>query len=208
MGQYYRVITQQGQNHFKIYNRNIIVGNKQEYTPAKLTEHSWWLNPFVNAICESIYKTPKKVVWLGDYSMDFMDDFQDGFNGLSRERIKHWDKIVWGKNDKSIAIKDTTFTLDGKYLLNHSKRTFVNGSTFFKRNLMKSKDCGEWCMHPLPLLTCIGNGCGGGDYRYPTDDASIDLIGTWAFDEISVEDEKPTNYKEIKPIFKEKGWEE
>ena len=48
-------------------------------------------------------------------------------------------------------------------------------------------------VHPLPLLTCEGNGRGGGDYR-PEDHP---LIGIWARDVISVEKEKPDGYVEI-----------
>ena len=74
---------------------------------------------------------------------------------------------------------------------------------------MKSKYDGfEWCVHPLPLLTCIGNDLGGGDYRYPTKDSTTDLVGTWAFDKISIQDDLIPFYKEITPVFKEQGWEE
>jgi hypothetical protein len=67
-----------------------------------------------------------------------------------------------------------------------------------------------WCIHPLPLLTCIGNGYGGGDYMRPTPSSDYDMVGAWAWDEISIEDDSPLlddGYAEIFPIFKEEGWD-
>lgn len=51
MGQYYNVV---------IKNKNtIITYNKKvdgKYTMPKLTEHSWWYNPFVSSIAKLLYK--------------------------------------------------------------------------------------------------------------------------------------------------------
>ena len=49
---------------------------------------------------------------------------------------------------------------------------------------IKNNTVDEWCLHPLSLLTALGNGKGGGDYH----GINEDLIGYWAFDEISFED--------------------
>ena len=62
------------------------------------------------------------------------------------------------------------------YIVNHSKKQFIN----------KNKDYYN-VLHPLPLLTCEGNGRGRGDYK-----GESNLIGIWARDIISVEREKPT----------------
>lgn len=65
MGQYYNVV---------IKNKNtIITYNKKvdgKYTMPKLTEHSWWYNPFVSSIAKLLYKNPCKVAWIGDYSKE------------------------------------------------------------------------------------------------------------------------------------------
>ena len=66
---------------------------------------------------------------------------------------------------------------------------------------------GDWCIHPLPLLTCIGNGLGGGDYTDTTDDSTEDYVGYWAWNKISIADTAPDDYTELSPIFKENGWE-
>ena len=57
-----------------------------------------------------------------------------------------------------------------RYIVNHSKKLFVD-----KEKLTSN-------IHPLPLLTCEGNGRGGGDYG-----GSSELVGSWARDVISVE---------------------
>ncbi len=63
MGQHYNVV---------IKNKNTIIAYNREvdgkYTMAKLTEHSWWYNPFVSSITKLLYKNPCKVAWIGDYS--------------------------------------------------------------------------------------------------------------------------------------------
>jgi len=49
-------------------------------------------------------------------------------------------------------------------------------------------------IHPLPLLTCEGNGQGGGDF-YGEDNKK--LIGKWARNRISIESTKPKGYAEL-----------
>ncbi len=204
MGQYYKTITVDDAGHFTAYNRKVIENGEEHYTMAKLLEHSWWENPFVNAIAETIYNdASRRVVWLGDYSDEFMEDYPDGFNGISKNRVCQWHNIVWGEHSRDKAIETTDFTLDNKFLINHTKKIFIDCSEYFKRSVTKKWNDDGWCIHPLPLLTCIGNGCGGGDYRFATEDSTVDMVGTWAFDEIGIEDEKPTDYTEVFPTFKE-----
>jgi len=67
------------------------------------------------------------------------------------------------------------------YIVNHTKKVYV---------VKKGH------LHPLPILTAEGNGSGGGDYYGP----NMDLIGTWARDVISMENEAP-NYTLIECVF-------
>ena len=210
MGQYYNILMKEENKNTVVYNRDLIVDGKKEYTLAKLMEHSWWLNPMVNAITEKIYYAdkPVQVIWMGDYATDFIQKGET-FNGLTYNDICKYHNRCWSEKSRKRAIKTTEFTLDDKFLVNHTKEIYIDCTKYFKTNAMKSKYDGfEWCIHPLPLLTCIGNDLGGGDYRYPTDDSTIDLVGTWAFDKISIQDDLIPFYKEITPVFKEQGWEE
>ncbi len=197
MGQYYRAIIKKN-NRYSVYNRDIIRNGKCEYMVAKLTEHSWWLNEFVNAVCLNIYKEKSHIAWVGDYADDM-----DTVNGLNHTEIKKLHKRTWDCKGKSVEVSD--FTLDGKYLINHTKKQFVDCSKFFENSIMHSQ-YGDWCFHPLPLLTCIGNGLGDGDYCSPTDESTEKYVSAWAWDKISIEDTPLEGFAEIFPIFKEKGW--
>jgi hypothetical protein len=72
------------------------------------------------------------------------------------------------------------------YIVNHTKKQFVD-----KRKNIDTRD-GALGLHPLPLLTCEGNGRGGGDYN-----GESPLIGLWARDVISIEKNKPLDCVEI-----------
>jgi len=67
------------------------------------------------------------------------------------------------------------------YIVNHTKKVYM------KKNSI---------IHPLPLLTAEGNGRGGGDYDGP----NMDMIGAWARDVISMENEAP-EYTLIECVF-------
>lgn len=67
------------------------------------------------------------------------------------------------------------------YIVNHTKKVYVK-----KNNNI----------HPLPLLTAEGNGHVRRDYHGP----NMDMVGTWARDVISVEEEVP-DYTLIECVF-------
>lgn len=67
-----------------------------------------------------------------------------------------------------------------RYVINHSKKQYVD-----KEGLK---------IHPLPLLTCEGNGGGGGDFIGK--DVN-NIVGSWARDVISVSNIIPDNYTEL-----------
>ena len=187
------------------YNRDVIRDGKPQYMVAKLTEHSWWLNDFVNAVCLDLYnsKETRRIAWIGDYASTYLDcnDLKQ-FNGLNKQKINRMTKRCW--DCKGIAVPATDFTLDGLFLVNHTKKRYIDCSEYYKHNVTSD----EWCIHPLPILTCIGNGLGGGDFNSPTDDSTEDYIGAWTWDEISIADKSTNGYIEIAPVFKEKGWDD
>lgn len=172
MGQYYKpCILQDDAKTIKAW------ANSHDYNNGlKLMEHSYIKNEFVGAIEKQLtphgswYKS--KIVWAGDYA-----DNDEG------------DVNLYDKADESTKFVPPAGVVDKsyKYLVNHSKRLFVNKT--------KIKSIPYWKgakIHPLPLLTCEGNGRGGGDFK-----GQHDLIGSWARDVISVEAVKPLNYKEV-----------
>jgi hypothetical protein len=68
------------------------------------------------------------------------------------------------------------------YIVNHTKKVYI-----------EKKGNG---LHPLALLTAEGNGRGGGDYNGP----NMEMVGTWARDVISMENEAP-DYTLIECVF-------
>jgi hypothetical protein len=186
MGQYYNVVIK-NKNTITTYNKKV----DGEYTPAKLTEHSWWLNPFVCSLTKLLYEnlTPCRVAWVGDYAYS-----ADGLNIPDGIDVAKLHEIAWGENSKTQEIHKDELYLDGKYLVNHTKKIYLNCDDY----KLRSNDYG-WVIHPLPLLTAIGNGLGGGDYY----GINKDQVGGWAWCAISVEDDIPVGYKELKCTFRE-----
>lgn len=181
MGQYFRSVLKQN-NKVTVYNGNV----DNQYTMAKLMEHSWWENELLKAIGNKLYKTKGQLAWVGDYAED--DELKKITNGkLSCNK-------VWS-DKKAIGLNKSGFSFDGKYLCNHTKKCYINLDEYYDKNVFD----GGWCINPLSLLTAIGNGRGGGDYR----GVNEDLVGSWAWDVLSIEDEYPTEYSEFAIWFSE-----
>lgn len=90
------------------------------------------------------------------------------------------------------------------YLINVSKHEYIDISHYLS-------DCGKDgekiydIIHPLPILTAVGNGQGGGDYE----GICMEYVGVWAGDIIIPTNDKDKiikgkNYKEITPRFIER----
>jgi hypothetical protein len=106
-------------------------------------------------------------------------------------------KLTHDENNKNKYEHDykEVAPLTAKYLVNHDKKEFVNKTK-------TPKDGNGWKIHPLPLLTCEGNGRGGGDFHINTEkkQGNVELIGTWARDRISVVSTKteiPKDFTEL-----------
>lgn len=170
MGQYYAcVITEEGKVPVPI--------NTKDFGGLKLMEHSWWENEGVGKIAEMLHRFPLRVAWVGDYADQVgCDPLLRGAERAERSGIKLPYKPLF---------------LDGKFLVNRTKGEYLDCDAYKKRAF---QDDG-WCVHPLPLLTAIGNGQGGGDYNPEGSDA--EYVGRWTNDVIAVEDSQPSLCKEI-----------
>lgn len=186
MGQYYEVLTKDVRGNYAVYNRRV----SGQYTAAKLTEHSWMGNNFVDTFCNKLYNKKLQVAWVGDYA-------DDGklVNGLTKEDVDAFYDMVYSRTHglKEHGVRLNKLNYEGKYLVNHTKQVFINLDNYQVLN----EDSDGWIAHPLPLLTAIGNGQGGGDYWGTNEDK----IGSWAFDMISIVDKEPQGYKEQTYIF-------
>jgi hypothetical protein len=146
---------------------------------SKLMEHSYIGNDFVT-IVENLLSPEGRwhkhgFVWAGDYADE--EPSGDNLYTLAKE-IKLESYYFDGK-----------YTYKGRYIVNHTKKQYVDKDVV-------PKDEEGWKVHPLPLLTCEGNGRGGGDYRKDND-----FIGDWARGKISIEKKKPEDFDEIIPNF-------
>ena len=157
---------------------SIQIGGPTKCNSPELMGHSWWENPFVNALCTMLYKTPYKVAWVGNCA----------------EKFELYKEVM--DDSKETRVVENQTKLDGKYLVNHTKQEYINCDSYKS----KAIDSDSWCIHPLPLLTCIGNGMGDGDYFSKT---GADCVGSWCWNIISVEDTIPDGYKELNCFFKE-----
>jgi hypothetical protein len=151
---------------------------------AKLMEHSWIGNPFVGAVMKLMQTGglwhKKPIVWCGDYYNE--EGEEDYYNKvLDGNQIQPNESLSEDEQIKAV-------------LVNHTTREYVLCSK------MPSNEMG-WRINPLPLLTALGNGRGGGDYNKDLPDA--DKVGIWARHILSIEYAVPEGYKELQVAFRE-----
>ena len=175
MGQYYKPLIIDGSDVI-VYNRDV----NGEYMVAKLCEHSWWENPAVGKVFNYIKEHPCIIAWVGDY-VENSKVPNTPFTGNQ----------VWDMKD--IELETEPLSPMHYFLVNHSKRMYLDLDLFYKNSINDSR----MCMHPLPLLTACGNGLGGGDY-YGINECDV---GYWAGDVISVENHAYEPYEEYKVSF-------
>ena len=167
MGQYYKPISIDKKQYLISHD----YGNG-----LKLMEHSWIGNEFVAAVENLIKKGGKwykdRIVWGGDYADEEPNSNENLFDLVDSEKSKINPPA---KKDESL-----------RYVVNLDKKEFVDlekvpvTHTFDDGQVMK--------VHPLPLLTCDGNGRGGGDFR---DDDPLELIGRWKKERVIMRKTRP-----------------
>jgi hypothetical protein len=177
MGQYYKPVNLDKKQY--VYSHDY--GNG-----LKLMEHSWIDNNFV-AIIENLIKKggdwyKNHIVWAGDYAEKEPNTstkkYPDGKN-LYQWVGENTIKPITKRNPKLRYLKN----LDTKEFVDLKKVPVCEVTNNFK-----------WRIHPLPLLTCEGNGQGGGDY-YGED--KNNLIGRWARNRVTIQSHKPKDGIEI-----------
>lgn len=172
----------------------------------KLTEHSYFGNSVVNTVINLVCMNGKvRVVWVGDYA----DDIK-----RKGEKYSLYHAIQDNNSINSYDTVNLSKPSRKKYMLNHTKMECVNLANYPHTYKVKtfsldengkivSKKEIEDVLHPLPLLTCMGNYRGGGDYwpKFAPKD-TLDYVGTWAGDVISFTDQEPNDkWEEIQPRF-------
>lgn len=182
MGQYYKGAVLK--KDFLLNTENCVLASVSPYdydNGAKLMEHSWIGNGYVNAVSQLIGDEREEnyfgypFVWVGDYA--------DDVNGVDIYGIAH--EAVKKYKDANLLENEVTY----KYILNLDKKQYVEIPGYNN----------DWQIHPLPLLTASGNGRGGGDYHGDNED----MVGIWAYDCIGLSNQIPEGFEKLKVEFKE-----
>ena len=170
MGQYYNAVLKiNGEKEvFSIYVDGKFVG-------CKLMEHSYWDNSFVLAIASKFWRTKGQLAWVGDYAdeddFNWNTEFEDAWSNIARADLSY-----------------NGFRLEGKYLINHTKKIFIDLDEY-KKLLEKE----NWIINPLSLLTAVGNGKGGGDFG--DEQVGAKMVGSWTWDIIEITDQDLYDWK-------------
>lgn len=152
---------------------------------AKLMEHSYIGNDYMNAYMQLLgefgpfYGQP--FAWVGDYS-----DEEDIWGFYTEAKTKTDDKTL--KQYKDVIEAKRNY----KYLLNLDRKEYV---------VLPELKEDEWQIHPLSLLTAVGNQRGGGDYFGEEENN----VGLWAFNRIGFANAVSENYKQVEFHFKERN---
>ena len=168
----------------------------------KLTEHSWIGNHFCNAVLNLIKDNPKVVAWIGDYAEfeDLGSHFVIGEAEFTRIYNNLWQDEKWEKQHQ-VEPSDDNIKFDFNkrwFLVNKTKKQVIDLSYYIKQSTIED----DWCLQPLSLLTAVGNGKGGGDYR----GCNLEYIGYWAFDEIYISEQQPEGYLILEDVIFKENW--
>lgn len=203
MGQYYRTVYGDLKGKlisvFDLTVDNLPKGlEESKYTGAKLMEHSYWDVIYVNSISNLLFNNPGRIIWLGDYAED--EDLKYLMRINSAEEIFSY-RQVWGeKSVKLSSVNYSDFNMKDKYLVNHDKKLYLSCNSYYKESKsFVSKGC-DLVIHPLPLLTAVGNGRGGGDFDSYAK-KGMEYVGLWAWDLIEIKDDIPEGYKMVNYRF-------
>lgn len=198
MGQYYHpiVMTEAGGK---------VLGNFYSWdygTGLKLMESSYVKNPLVRAVTSFLMSqgNPCTLVWLGDYA-ELNEDVapEQRFAGGNRDYQRMFLRAQRAYDRKLHIIKpDDPDAVEN--LGDADNAVFYNTVTHEKIDLNKYRaaqverrlklniqcyndDALRFIIHPIPLLTCLGNGKGGGDFLRGN---RLEAVGLWALHPIIV----------------------
>lgn len=206
MGQYYKpIFLKKDRKTIDTYIQKDPTTGKEVKTQAffyshkygnglKLMEHSYVHNSLVNAVNNYLLdNNGGRLVWAGDYADDepvrlpmektlpiWQKHVAEGLTTLSHKQFRLTSPLCIDKEKgRTLYSKCNGDGLDYDasdrdvicYYVNHDKKQVVE--------LWEcAVECDGYRVHPLPLLTCEGNGRGGGDYW----GSNQRYVGTWARD--------------------------
>lgn len=186
MGQYYRGVVVRDVDTLAGDEERIVLASLSPYkfnNGAKLMEHSYIGNNYVNAYMQLLGEYGpfygQMFAWVGDYSdeEEMWGFYTKAYDETDAATFDIYKNVIFEKREY-------------KYLLNLDRKEYV---------VLPEYKEDEWQVHPLPLLTAVGNKRGGGDY-YGEDE---DSVGLWAFNHIGFANSVPEDYKQVRFNFRE-----
>lgn len=182
MGQYYRIAIKEKPFDSAV-GENIIINDRNvkeiAYISAKILEHGWLDCAICRVVAQKMYKNPIRLAWIGDYASTHDVEV------ATKDELNY--EMIWG-ND--VYLPHTfdycdIFDFRGKYLVNHSRKMYVSFDEWVHLNY---STVDESTLSPFVMLTAIGaegEDCYYGHNRF--------MIGDWAWDILSIEDERPNS---------------
>lgn len=167
----------------------------------KLTEHSYCGNNFVETIMAQLLNKPGRLAWLGDYhEVGDFDILNPSLPEIIEKRFyEHYKCFTLpeydycsGKHVRHYNKPEEVKERQGRFILNHDKKCYIDMVEYEKNNLTCTED-DDWHFHPIPLLTAVGNGRGGGDFH----GIGEEDVGCWAGDLLEVRNAKPNGYENV-----------
>lgn len=201
MGQYFRCVTED-EFGVKKYSTKYYINGKYEayvydaYVGRRLMKHIYIGDIYTDFISHSLHHHPMRVAWVGDYAVDLPYEHIKGLNpdfpivkGAYNTFLK---EVLEGDDDIGLETEKGEFDYKGKYLINYSKKEYLSFDKYIQQ-LNENYDVQCWFIYPVSLLTAIGNDLGDGSY---SGRGALEVVGTWTYDLLSIEDEVPKGYKE------------
>jgi len=197
MGEYFRATLKK-----KDDDKCVVLSSWAYDNGSKIMEHSYIGNHYVMAIDSLLFNNPQHLAWVGDYTdsddlQNYSDDQKAVLTTMWRQAWPENDPDDFGQNGPEIEDdEDSPFSLTDMYLyiINHSKKELIILSRYYKNMCQKHNNVSYFMpIHPLPLLTALGHGKGGGCYY----GINEDKIGMWAGDIIEI-----VNWKDYNDFYK------
>lgn len=217
MGQYFRPLVVAG-------GKKLTARTREFGSCSKLTEHSFIGDDMVNAALYQLFEKKGRLAWLGEFSdeenilgynlgggyvkdkEDYLSRFYYPVWGQSAERLSFLKSFPYG-DEKIFNQEDTESFIDldraGYFAINFTKGIYFSLEAYVKEWRRRGPKIPDLCFNPLPLLTAVGNGLGGGDFHKGNE--GYEDVGTWAFDEIMISKTKPEGFTEVHYFFEEGG---
>ena len=159
MGAYYEATLTANEGHTEVYGSKVTEGTPFRVSTysfdngAKLMEHSYIENSYVDGILGLIEDNPTNVIWLCDYTEN-----EEGKNPYT------WDTVNEVETTEKVAKQlQTKNHRSNGFIINHTTNEYISLKSYKKEF---AKHSNEWATNPLPFLTNSETECmGGGDLR-------------------------------------------